>query len=182
MITLEEARGIWQRMIDARGGRCPCCNRFGKIYDRKLNSTMARSLVWLTKATVPMAYVNVPEALEISMSRTNQHPSLRWWGLVERPENGDEQSTKKYEGYWRVTPRGRAFVAGEITVPNRVWTYDGETIPNPPGAKIRMVTLADCFKTPFDYREIMATEYRQEAVAVVENPTPEADDVDPYMV
>ena len=42
---LEQLRAAWRSTIEEDGGHCPCCDRWGKIYSRTLNKTMAKSLV-----------------------------------------------------------------------------------------------------------------------------------------
>ena len=44
MKTLEQARKeFWDNL--GEGAICECCDRFGKIYERKLSSGMARALI-----------------------------------------------------------------------------------------------------------------------------------------
>jgi hypothetical protein len=47
MKTLEDAKADWLYAINGDGGYCPCCDRWGKIYPRQSNSSMARALIWL---------------------------------------------------------------------------------------------------------------------------------------
>jgi hypothetical protein len=74
---------------------------------------------------------------------------LRWWGLVERRTNDDLK--KKHSGMWRVTTKGREFIAGTLRVPSMVFTYNGE----PVGWSETQTAASDHFED-FDYSEVMA--------------------------
>ena len=43
-MSLGDARE-WLRERVEHGARCPCCTQFAKVYERKLNSRMARQLI-----------------------------------------------------------------------------------------------------------------------------------------
>lgn len=149
-ITLTEAKKEWQNAIQHDGGHCPCCGRWGKIYARKLNRNMARGVAWLFSR--PEEWVNVPSVAPRWLVASNQLPTLRWWGLVERPDEGarEELGEKKHSGHWRVTTKGVMFVKGLIDVPAKVFTYDG----SPVGWSAERVYISDCIEN-FSYREIM---------------------------
>lgn len=139
------------------GTQCPVCDRFGKIYPRKHNSSMAMGLIWLFQQHLisPGEYVSVggraPRAI---MKNGGSYASNRWWGLVEREENSD---TKKHtSGNWRITERGLQFVRGEIEVPSHVLTYNAECI----DSSETMTTISQSLGRPFDYRELMRTPLR----------------------
>lgn len=121
MRLLDEAKLWWQKTIYNDGGDCPCCGRWGKVYPRSINVTMAKSLVWLGDHS---SWVDVPNTAPRWVLRSNQLPTLRWWGLVERMENSPD-SDQKHSGVWRVTSRGRDFLSGYYAVPKKVFTYDG---------------------------------------------------------
>lgn len=144
--TTEQARARWADTIHQGGGRCPVCDRWGSIYRRGINRTMARSLLWLNAQQGDAeGWVNVPATGPKDVLRTNQLATLRWWGLIERKDNSDPK--KRCSGLWRVTELGRQFSAATVRVPKFVYTYD---------AVVRMtstetVAIADCFLDNFDY-------------------------------
>ena len=47
VIDLQQQRDAWRHTIEGEGGHCPVCARWGRIYGRGLNETMARALIWL---------------------------------------------------------------------------------------------------------------------------------------
>lgn len=111
---LETLKAEWHSTIHNTGGVCPVCQRWGKVYRRKLNTSMQEALEWLTSAQSPgnvFAYVDVPATAPKSVLRTNQLPSLRWWGLVESAGPGAPK-----RGLWRPTLAGWDFVNGDIDV------------------------------------------------------------------
>ena len=147
--TLEDAQKDWRMPISGGGGRCPCCDRYGRIYERAFNSTMARSLLWLVYNS-PAGWVHVPSAAPQSIVRTNQLPTARGWYLVERQISDDPKV--KHSGMWRPTERGGLFASGLVRIPRTVFTYDG----NPIGHSQDTISIDDAFKTRFDYEQVMA--------------------------
>lgn len=64
--------------------------------------------------------------------RAREHASrLEWFGLLDK---GGPRS-----GAWRLNDSGRAFIAGELAVPPRIWCRDGEVIERDEGS----VTIHD---------------------------------------
>ena len=145
---LAELRALWRTAIEDEGGHCPCCDRWGKIYPRSLNETMARSLVWLAHHSTNGDWVDVPKRAPRWLVRSNQLPTLRWWGLVERLDTEDK--TKKHSGLWRATQRGILFAQNRLQVPKKVYTYNAEV----EGFSEELVTIKDCVER-FDYSAVM---------------------------
>ena len=147
---LKELKEHWRIAIEGEGAHCPVCSRWGKIYARSINKTMAYSLIWLCGATSDEhGWVDVPNSNNMRVIRSNQLPTLRWWGLVERRPSNDE--SKKHSGFWRVTEKGRDFAYGRIAVPQKVFTYDAEVVTH----SDQYTRIWECFKTKFDYQEVM---------------------------
>ncbi len=147
---LDKLRSMWRGVINDDGGRCPCCDRWGKIYPRSLNETMALSLVWLAAQSVDGEWINIPQRGPRWLVRSNQLPTLRWWGLVERLDTGDK--TKKHSGLWRATEKGILFAQNRLQVPKKVYTYNAEV----EGFSEELVTIKDCVES-FDYSAVMET-------------------------
>ena len=149
--SLAEAKNHWDQMIKGKGGHCPCCDRFGKIYERQFNVTMARSLIWLSNcsARTPEGWINVPKSGPRAVVRTNQLPTVRWWGLIERLPNDNPKV--KNSGMWRVTKSGIHFIYGRSTIAKSVFTYAGE----PVEFSDERITLREAFDTQFDYEQVM---------------------------
>jgi hypothetical protein len=147
---LKNLRAKWQESIETHGAHCPVCNRWGKIYARAINKTMAYSLIWLCSAPADEhGWVDVPNSNNMRVIRSNQLPTLRWWDLVERMATDD--TSVKHSGLWRVTELGKDFVHGRVTVPEKVYTYNAEVISN----SDKRISIWQCFKIQFDYQEIM---------------------------
>jgi hypothetical protein len=143
-------RLAWRSTIEGDGGYCPVCERWGKIYSRPINKTMARGLLWLCGAPRDEdGWVNVPQGPQW-LVRSNQLATLRWWGLVERCEPSDDPK-KKHTGLWRVTAHGEAFALNRVEVPEYVYTYNGEV----ELFSRETVRIVDCFDDIFDYEEVM---------------------------
>lgn len=145
--SIEEARSDWLYVINGDGGYCPCCNRWGKIYPRQFNSSMARALIWLVGKGA--GWTDVPNTAPKWLTRTNQLPTVRWWGLVVRRESDDP--TVKHSGIWRPTALGRDFARDRVSVPKKVYTYNADVL-RFGGEHIR---IADAFRTKFDYEQVM---------------------------
>ena len=147
MKTLEDSKADWLHMINGDGGHCPCCNRWGKIYPRQFNSSMARALIWLVGTS--QEWTDVPNTAPKWLTRTNQLPTVRWWGLAVGRES--EDPAIKDSGMWRPTQRGIDFARGRVSVPKKVYTYNAEVL----RFGKEHIRIAEAFKTRFDYEQVM---------------------------
>lgn len=146
----EELRQKWRRTIEGDGGHCPVCDRWGRIYARGINKTMAQSLMWLCKAIKDDdGWVDVPTSAPRWLVRSNQLSTLRWWLLVERKGNDDPKN--KHSGMWKATKLGEEFVYGIKKIPEKVYTYNGEV----EVVSQNSIHISECFKEYFDYEKIM---------------------------
>ena len=146
-MTLAEARDELRRLVDD-GYRCPLCTQFAKVYRRKLNSGMARSLIRMWRKA-GLDWINVPDQIG---ARSREEGKLRYWGLVEEADVEREDGGRA--GWWRVTREGARFVTGKITVPKYARIYDGRCL----GLHGEPVTIRDCLGERFDYAELMGWE------------------------
>lgn len=151
---LQAHRDAWRHTIEGEGGYCPVCARWGKIYGRSLNETMARSLIWLVATPLENGWVNVPVKAPRWLVRSNQLPTLKWWGLVERHPS-DSDSKVKHSGLWRPTDLGYEFASARKRVPKKVFTYNDEV----EGHSTETVSIDQCFKHHFDYQEVMNSHF-----------------------
>lgn len=153
MEILQTLRDIWRKKIEAKGGHCPVCDRWGRIYGIRINRTMARALMWMRHAQADDdGWVNVPANAPRWVVRSNQLSILRRWDLVERRPN-DKNSKIKHSGMWRLTPKALEFIEGRVQVPKYAYAYN-DTIE---GFSTETVYFRDCFKDVFDYQEAMNT-------------------------
>mgnify|MGYP006291746137 CR=1 FL=1 len=154
MSDLQQHRDSWRHTIEGDGGHCPVCARWGKIYGRSINETMARSLIWLVATPLDNGWIDVPLKAPRWLVRSNQLPTLKWWGLVERCPN-EKDSKVKHSGLWRPTALGYDFVNAGARVPKKVFTYNDQV----EGHSTETVAIHQCFKQQFDYQEMMNTHF-----------------------
>jgi hypothetical protein len=133
------------------GTTCPCCDKYCKIYKRKLNSTMAYALIWIVKRyQATGALINIPREAPKPISNTHQHATLRHWGLVESAPVAKGQD-KKHSGLWRPTQRGIDFVHRRIKVPSHLYEYNNEV----QSWSDTHITIDIALGTKFSYKELM---------------------------
>ena len=126
------------------------CDRFGIVYRINLNATMAKSLIWLSKQNGDRdGWVDVPITAPREVLRSNQLPTTKHWGLVERRPNTDPKI--KHSGMWRITDKGRQFVNNNLRVPRKVYIYNDVVEAWTP----EDVCIEDCFAERFDYQDAM---------------------------
>jgi len=115
--SLEDSKRAFEADIDADGEAvCDTCGRKTKVYRRKLNSSMARGLVWIVNQSVTwekkkvqeIDWVNVQKDAPREFVKSFQLGTLKHWGLVEQKKNSDK--SKRTSGVWRPTHQGVLFV------------------------------------------------------------------------
>lgn len=144
--TLAEARALVESNLD-EGMECPCCGQLARKYKRKLNSTMARGLIWLVRQGP--RWVDVPAEGPRWLTKTNQHATLRWWDLVERLSSDDP--AKKHSGMWQATQVGIDFVYRRTTVPAHVYHFNNTVM----GFSGESIDIEAALGSHFDYAEMM---------------------------
>jgi len=137
----------WLRTKAHDGAACPACGQNVKIYRRKINAGMARSLMLMYRVG-GRDWVHVPSQIG---ARSREEGKLAYWGLVEeekalRPDGGRT-------GYWRVTKLGELWVRNKCTVPKYAKIYNGEVVALEPADR---VTIVDALGAEFNYSEMMA--------------------------
>lgn len=142
--TLAQVQAYLRAHLD-EGVSCPACRQLAKVYKRKLNSGMARSLIAMYVAG-GTGFVHLPTAIG---ARHREEGKLRYWGLVEeehlaRPDGGRA-------GYWRVTAPGEAFVLCQALVHRYARVYDGQCL----GLGGDLIDIREALGDRFDYAELM---------------------------
>lgn len=147
LMTLSEAIKWLQDRLKENGARCPCCSQLAKVYRRKLNANMARSLI-LGFRMHGMNWFHAPTVVE----DRGEMAKLRYWNLIEeeralRPDGGRA-------GWWRVTPRGAVYVQGLTAVAAHALVYDSQLLrlDDTDGR----ITIGEALGDKFSYRELMA--------------------------
>lgn len=150
MTELDQLRREWSSIIDGEGGRCPCCDRWGKIYAHRITGSMAATLRWLCEQSPNGEWVNMPEHAPRWALRGYQFASLEKWGLLERnrltKKEADENDTK-HSGYWRPTDAGREFSDGTLAVPQIAFVYNNSVL----RFSEKYVFFNDCLGKKFSY-------------------------------
>lgn len=156
-------RDHWRKTIEDVGGYCPCCERWGKIYKRPLNSTMARSLMWLVNTPDRGdGWVHVPDNAPNWILRTPQLGTLQYWGLVTSFSKDTKLTSS---GLWKATDRGYAFAHNQLRVPKYAFVYNNRVIE----LSGEDVSIVDCLGDKYDYNTITenynGTDSLQERIA-----------------
>lgn len=144
-MTLQEARISFKACLED-GTICPCCGRFGKLYERPLYNRMAEALIvlyWKSRRR----YIHVESELKklknASTSIRGDFAKLRYWGLIKpHPDR---------RGYWRITIKGMSFVRNRSRIPRaaimlnkKLFGFSGQTI-----------NIVEALGEKFDYDELM---------------------------
>lgn len=134
--TLSESIDWLQDRIE-EGAECPCCGQFAKVYQRKINSGIARMLITMSRQ--PQQWCHMP-----TLGASGGDPAkARYWGLIEESDP---------PGHWRLTQLGRDFVANQARVPKFARIYDGRLL-GLEGSET--VSIIDALGTRFNYDELM---------------------------
>ena len=149
-MTLGEARAMLRELVD-EGHDCPCCGQLAKVYERKINSTMARALITLYTHGGADGFRHCPSL----PGDTHEISQFAWWGLVTDKDARREDGGRA--GYWRLTDKGTAFVTGALAVPKVARVYDHRCL----GLAGPEVAITDCLGDRFDYRELMGPLYEE---------------------
>jgi hypothetical protein len=143
--TLREAR---ERVMTERteGIHCPCCDQYARIYKRRINKTMVRSLVALYRAGGVREYVHSPTVLG---KDRGEEARLSYWNLITEDDGRREDGGRR--GWWKVTRVGELFLDSAITVPKYALVYNGEClqITGDP------VDVSDCLGAKFSLRDLL---------------------------
>lgn len=145
--SLTEAKD-WLRERVEEGAHCPCCTQMAKVYKRRINATMAKTLITLYRYSAVGEFVHAPSL----PGDTHECSQLVWWNLIEEEADHHREDGGR-AGWWRVTALGRRFVDGEIALPSHARVYDGRCLALVPK---KYLTIQDCLGHKFDLRELLA--------------------------
>jgi hypothetical protein len=150
METLEEAKA-WLELHKEDGVSCPCCNQFAKIYTRKLNSAMARDLIWLVRRfAYTKDWIDVPGTGPISLQRSRELAKLVYWKLVEQKFEASKRGART-SGIWRPTWPGIMFAENKTSLPKYVRIYDGSFLSFPDRG---VTSIREALGDHFNYDEL----------------------------
>lgn len=139
-----------------KGTVCPCCDRFVKVYKRRIYHTPALYLIALYRLTKIKGdkYYHVTEVMQQLPARQairmkNDSHKASYFGLLE--ELKDETYGKKSSGYWRLTDDGKRYVEGTLKIPRYAFIFNSEVI----GYSSELSDIDDALAKRFNYLEIM---------------------------
>ena len=158
--SVAESRAWVHARLDD-GTTCPVCDQHAQRYKRTLNSGIARWLMvlarlsprhsakWVSTRDV-ICYAASLKTFGSSLGSGEAPSLLPFWDLIETRPNDDP--SKRHSGFWRPTPKGHAFVAGEITVPRKVVVYNNglERLEGPE------TSIKKALGKKFNYDELMS--------------------------
>lgn len=138
------------------GATCPCCDRYGKIYKRKLNSSMARSLIafYVRDRAQPRKWVHALRLLQPLLPGSGDYAKLSKWDLLEE-KYGDKDDGNPDNGYYRITGKGRQFVEGKIGLPKHIYIYNDQKV-QVDGVD-ELTNIRKALGDAFNYDELMAS-------------------------
>jgi hypothetical protein len=136
---------IWKHRD--KGVVCPGCAQYAKLYKRKINAGMVKSLRAMYSRGGTTGWVTVPEATD---RRSREEGKLAYWDLITEYPGGRPDGGRA--GYWRVTEKGRQFLFDEITVPKYAEVYAGVVLRHY-GVPVNVRTA---LTTKFNYDDLMA--------------------------
>lgn len=136
----------WLRQRVDQGEKCPCCTQMAKVYRRKINAGMARSLITMYHVG-GLTWVHLPTQIG---ARSREEGKLAYWGLIE--ERALKRGDGGRAGEWRVTTKGELFLRNRMAVPKYARVFDGRLLGLD---STEMVTITDVIGDSFSYDELM---------------------------
>lgn len=156
--TIAEAKEQLRQVAD-KGFRCPCCNRFAKVYTRKITSAMAIGLIKMYRATVtvPAAqWIHLEDFFksfpDLPSSIRGDVPKLRFWGFIE-PRGEETEDGNPNSGFYRITSAGMKFVELGGTIHSHVRIYDNRFLGV--SSKAKQINICEALTAKFNYVALM---------------------------
>lgn len=154
-MTIAQAR---EALKGARlsGVTCPCCDQYAKMYQRKLNSGMAASLLWLVSEYLKtLKWVDMAQAPK-RIIQNREIGKLQHWGLVVNHKNR-----------WQPTQLGIRFAMEEVDVPQYAFIYNNQLIGL---SKLERITIKQALADKFDYVQLTQGIPSSHAIATAISP------------
>lgn len=154
---LRHLKDEWDETIRGKGGNCPVCGQFGKIYKFSLTQTLALALKWIHDHTDETGWADVQNKGPRWMLRGKTYSMLVHWKFV--------RSGGKKSGIWQLTDDGRVFLQGSSLAPKAVYIYDNKVM----ALDAETGYFRDFFGVKFDFDALMSAQFRWENVKMLEN-------------
>ena len=150
-ISLAQAQAWLRDRLYEGGAKCPCCKQFAKVYQRSINSGMAKALIEQWKAYGQ----EIAHTQKLWSDYSKEAAQLSWWNLIDQPES--RRSDGGRNGHWRVTDSGVLFVRDRLLVPKYRYVYDGRLVrSNKVNDENNRVDIRHCLREKFNYEELMS--------------------------
>lgn len=155
--TAKKMQDTFRRELRA-GTNCPCCGQFAKIYKRKFNSGMARSIISFYKKSLwKQGWIHVLKEMDFGKRKgkfyvNGDYGNLTAWELIEAKKEVAEDGNPS-SGYYRITDVGKQFACGQIQIPKYTYHYNGEVLDR--GSE-EVVTIYQALGDKFNYQELMS--------------------------
>lgn len=154
---LEKIRKDYIRVLEGKGGNCPCCKRYGKYHGYSITKTDAKALAWIYANGDKHGWVNMPTKAPREFLRGKSFTNLRYWGLIEAHPN--DRKDVKGSGNWRVTNKAISYMQGKMTLPKKAFVFDRTLI----GFSEKQVYFSECYKDYFDLEVLMNSRFYLES-------------------
>ena len=148
--TLKDARD-YVNANRVEGVHCPCCGQMARDYRRKLNTIMARALIWLVRTSA-----SGDEWVDIGLQAPRwfhrgggEFAKLAHWGLIEERLIPSTRGGRT-SGIWRPTDKGVSFARNEIAIASHVTLYDNHIV----GISNTSITIRQALGEHFDFQEL----------------------------
>lgn len=154
IMSLQDAQNIVSSA--ARNGlHCPCCGQYAKIYNRKFNSGMARTLITFYKhhRKTP-GWVHVLKEFGFGKSGatfvSGDYGKLAYWELLEASKLKKTDGNPK-SGIHRITPLGISFVEKRVQIPRHCFIYNDRLL----AVSDEKLFITEALGDDFNYDELM---------------------------
>ena len=139
-----------------KGTVCPCCGRFSKLYGRKINSSMAWTLLlvydFYKKEKNLRKWLKVESYLKelpaVPTSLRGDFPKLRYWGLITQNPN-EIEGVKT--GLYKITEKGINFCENKIRVSKIAFVHNKIV----KSFSEEQIDIVEALGDRFSYRELI---------------------------
>lgn len=133
---------------------CPCCQRDGIVYWRKLNSGMCRILLLMVATLHKLGrkhddWVHIDEFFPGGAQKHRDWTMMRHWGLIE-PQDV-RTANENASGMWRVTQTGHQFARLKVRIASHGGFYENSVM----GWSTTLVDALQVLGKHFNYQELM---------------------------
>lgn len=155
---LAKIRKDYLKVLEGKGGDCPCCKRHGKYNGYSITKTDARFLVWIFTNGDKDGWVHTPTQAPREFLQAKSFTNLRYWALIENYPNDNKKI--KGSGLWRITKKGIKYMQGEMQLPKKAFVFDRTLM----GFSEKQVYFKECFKENFDLEQVMNSRFNRETI------------------